>query len=54
MFLTVLPALACVVFVALSVWYLRRTPLHPLSPLTLRGIGGEAAAVGGFKMRRQV
>ena len=51
MFLTVLPALACVVFVALSVRYLRRTPLHPLSPLTFRADAARLQRWEGFKMR---
>ena len=50
-FLTVLPALACGVFVALSVWYLRRTPLNPLSPLTFRADAARLQRWEGFKMR---
>ena len=50
-FLTVLPALTCGVFVALSVWYLRRTPLNPLSPLTFRADAARLQRWEGFKMR---
>jgi hypothetical protein len=49
--LTVLPVLTCVFFVAWSVWFLKRTPLHPLSPLTFRADAARLQRWEAFKMR---